>query len=150
MSSVVKGDWRGNQKLPFFIYFRGMISQNEIRIGNYFKIKGELCKTHRKDFSEIHFSSSRCLARWEPIPLTPEILESCGFENGEIIGGLTRMSVKEFSTATQGVFKGEYCLTIIDAVPMRLDHRFRYMHQLQNLFFALTGQELTIKFSELV
>lgn len=72
----------------------------------------------------------------EPIPLTPEWLERCGlqkkywnsdkdlklemYENKAYIGN-------NFSTNA----------TII--------HNINYVHQLQNLYFALTDEELTIK-----
>lgn len=89
-----------------------------------------------------------------PIPLTPEWLERCGF---------LQMEYKYYdgSTAEAFVQKGKrYIIRSMDfkdvspyyamayfpyaqsqnSIPSEL----RYVHQLQNLYFALTGEELTI------
>lgn len=79
----------------------------------------------------------------EPIPLTPEILEACGF-----------VKRKEM------FYKGEYCInindrdvlvgsrgTIFNGDPnygVGINYELKYLHQLQNLYFALTGEELTV------
>jgi hypothetical protein len=75
-----------------------------------------------------------------PIPLTPEMLEKAGFINDRK-GGIM---VEEYSTASQGTFKGQWQITLIDAIPHPLRNNIQYLHQLQNLYFALTGEELPI------
>ena len=74
---------------------------------------------------------------YEPIPLTPEILEKCGFEKiyeSKIhstywINGLSYYYWHE-RNIQYASFKG-------------LELESKYLHQLQNLYFALTGEELT-------
>lgn len=75
-----------------------------------------------------------------PIPLTPEWLERCGFKrdpdtnNYDIptysFGGLI---MRKENKIWRFIYKEKRLRTI------------NYLHQLQNLYFALTGEELTIK-----
>ena len=72
-----------------------------------------------------------------PIPLTPEILEKCGFQ---------------WDIYWQGLTDGNWVLTEGENNTYRLAYGKRrhdvivygikYLHQLQNLFFCLVGQEL--------
>lgn len=93
-----------------------------------------------------------------PIPLNPEWLERCGFNQVETIQR-NQYEVEErytirtdetnisygFVTETYGGdpekrtrFRfSEYTIDVLKAI--------RFVHQLQNLYFALTGEELTIK-----
>lgn len=78
-----------------------------------------------------------------PIPLTPEWLERFGwvwnsetetfekFPNGD-----ARMHLKERTLGGYGMFNYVLKATIVDSI--------HYVHQLQNLYFALTGQELVL------
>jgi len=79
----------------------------------------------------------------EPIPLTEEWLVRFGFEfekytesiiaNKSDLALLTMVGWKYFTFTTNlGNGKNEYCKDII------------YVHQLQNLFYSITGEELTI------
>jgi hypothetical protein len=85
---------------------------------------------------------------FDPIPLTPEILEACGFKDGVIVTRYEAIIVKEYKTTTQGVFKGKWCMMLCDSIPYQLQHHFQYLHELQNLFFALTGKELEVKLAQ--
>jgi hypothetical protein len=74
-----------------------------------------------------------------PIPLTPEILEKCGFEKGECKGWYEKRpfidSQKIELFKPEGLpfhyADGGLCPNILS------------LHQLQNLYYALTGEELT-------
>jgi hypothetical protein len=77
---------------------------------------------------------------FNPIPLTPEILEKAGFN---MEGKYIWLKIDEafelctFASGTPGVglyFEGQW-----------LGDTFNYLHQIQNLFFALTGEELKIE-----
>lgn len=110
------------------------IKAEELRIGNWVLMYG---KPHQ--FQEYDFT-------WEeeafaPIPLTPEILEKAGFENERsYFSNITR----DFEIC---YYDGEAWLerekgdqySIISGFPIK------YIHQLQNLYFALTGEELQIQ-----
>jgi hypothetical protein len=82
----------------------------------------------------------KLLEELEPIMLTPEILEKAGFEKKS---GLFTSSHFEKGNL-QLKFTGEHFERIstnnkTHALPIR------YFHQLQNLHFALTGEELEMK-----
>lgn len=70
------------------------------------------------------------------IPLTQEILEKCGFEL--FPWGWVKKSTKDFGIRLQ-VKSFSYEVSGNNPVPLQ------YLHQLQNLYFALTGEELEIK-----
>ena len=123
-----------------------MINANELRIGNWVRFKHLLCFiiTIKQDNCEIQ--SSRLVVNSsydfiEPIPLTPEILEKCGFVYSWDGGtNEANYSVKK---------NGKIVFSINDSLVFR--HSFynstklQYLHQLQNLIFALTGEELIFK-----
>jgi hypothetical protein len=76
-----------------------------------------------------------------PIPLTEEWLLKFGFK---------KYSKNEFELATKdfdiSFFNGELKLLcgFYAENPISLNNQ-KYVHQLQNLYFALTGEELTLK-----
>jgi hypothetical protein len=72
--------------------------------------------------------------RIEPIPLTPEILTACGFENGELKGyntGYGDIGISADDGAVHLMFESQISSQSI-----------LYLHQLQNLIYCLTGEEL--------
>ncbi len=74
----------------------------------------------------------------DPIPLSEELLLNCGFEEyyeEDIEDGIT-----DYYQKNGIVFSRRYG-TIVDCVTHEQIH---YLHQLQNLYFALTGEELQI------
>lgn len=77
----------------------------------------------------------------EPIPLTPEWLQRCGlFENGSSYKGELRfkgcghLTIETIENGGLGYF-----------APFNKTIEIKYLHQLQNLYFALTGEELKIE-----
>jgi hypothetical protein len=80
-----------------------------------------------------------------PIPLTPELLEKCGFVKGERTWyHPATMLIELFNTAKlEGNFHiiaGKKRRSVFEAMSKRLE----YLHQLQNIFFATTGEELKV------
>ena len=75
----------------------------------------------------------------EPIPLTEEWLMKFGFRTHDHHDYFIDISPASDFRAWLSVFQGNGFF-YIDA----FDIKFKYVHQLQNLFFALTGEELTI------
>ncbi len=77
-----------------------------------------------------------------PIPLTEEWLVSCGFKRDEY-----SLFVKEgFLFSLEFNQHNPVILSVMDyrSRPNKITS-LSFVHQLQNLFFALTGEELTIK-----
>ncbi len=123
----------------------------ELRIGNLVESSYMM-----KEFEETIVSSNHLsfledgvhhFVRLKPIPLTEEWLEKFGFDNilntknyQITIGkGLT------FSIAWNGTF----CITSIYVVSgpetFIMPANIKYVHQLQNLYHSLTGEELKVK-----
>lgn len=127
-----------------------MINPNELRIGNFIQadvnqfdevinIDGESGVIRVKTGNEFYLTSSFI----NGIPLTPEWLERCGFEKSysAYLNGIIYMYEGPGYWNNQ---KG-WPVGIRDEVSMRIVRCIEYVHQLQNLYFALTGEELTIK-----
>lgn len=107
---------------------------NELRIGNYV-MYSSLIKVNSYKITECEEYPTR----FEPIPLTEEWLLKLGFEKADEIYFIEfdvySMTIKEYE-------KGKYILnpeTHFNYVDIE------YVHQLQNLYFALTNLELTFK-----
>lgn len=83
----------------------------------------------------------------EPIPLTPEILEKCGFKRKEKSSDIG--PTPEDTYRAQGMPIFNYYYWNLDGFSLSDDFyhgtvKVTCLHQLQNLYFALTGKELTI------
>jgi len=106
------------------------MKENELRVGVYiyyceevFEVDAECIKMHMGDDLDDAY---------RPIPLTEEWLLKFGFEITDNFQTKDR-----FQTHKQdGFFWFEYGYIVVE---------LNYVHQLQNLYFALTGEELTIK-----
>ncbi len=138
---------------------------NELRIGNlvshhdfegYFpkvigiKSNGVVILEMPTGFGELHS------ADYEPIPLTEEWLLNFGFEkfvyDSEETGYGTEYKLKASEDVFM-VYSDDFSLGLYSdesreendmAVIPTYEH-IKHVHQLQNLYFALTGEELTIK-----
>lgn len=84
---------------------------------------------------------------FKPIPLTEEWLVKLGFEKviSNAVDFIGRpMKIVDFNLGSWTVNdeKGKYTFCVESALGLT---DIQYVHQLQNLYFALTGTELTIK-----
>jgi hypothetical protein len=103
------------------------VRANELRIGNWVEtFEGVIQIQNGWEIDE----GNEC----QPIPLTEEWLLKFGFEYSDLNGDSGLWKIPPFQ------IYGKYNQFIYD---YRLD--VNYVHQLQNLYFALTGEELTIK-----
>ena len=118
-----------------------MIEAQELRIGNWVEMKASLAPyfkiQHGEDIDDV--IEHRL---YEPILLTPELLEKCGFEKlyedeyswiGKDTIGYS-ITIRKMSGMMEFYFAGQY----------ETSTEIRYVHQLQNLYFDLTGQELKV------
>jgi hypothetical protein len=109
-----------------------MIQPNELRIGNIFKEEytEKLIRVIEIRQKSITFSE-KFRGKWKanPIELTEDILLKCGFVDNKIKLGLNELSVNQYGLATFGGV-GFMCT---------------YLHQLQNLYYQLTYDELKIE-----
>ena len=121
---------------------------NELRIGNYIEFDSSvrtLVKEDEQGFIEVRsigesgvnewsdYGASGCVSNPKPIPLTEEWLIKFGFEK---------------QNAMFYEFNKHQIRLIGDEVPYWIDSSYitniKHVHQLQNLYFALTGEELKI------
>ncbi len=99
-----------------------MIKSNELRVGNIVENRGV---EYVADFITIQMAHN-----YNPITLTPEILEKVDWN------GYVKFHINSyFSIDDVGHFYYRNDYTGINV---------NHVHQLQNLYFALTGNELTI------
>jgi hypothetical protein len=135
-----------------------IIKDEEIRVGNWLVYEGYKGKKFVKvtdifngginminDNYEV--SPEYDLAQLQPIPLTPEILEKCGFVQNLLTA--FRLTIAYLTNLYLHNDEGDKYNTAIecmdgDAAFMYLPSEIKYLHQLQNLYFALTNQELQI------
>jgi hypothetical protein len=113
-----------------------MIKPNELRLGNYVHMP-LIAATPQKIHS---FSQMGLYHEYDPIPLTPELLEKAGFRKASYY-------VAAYSREGWGIDvndEGDHYELFINDEAGYLLGKINYLHQLQNAFFALTGKELTI------
>jgi hypothetical protein len=117
------------------------ISAVEIRVGNYYDHNGDVRQVTPSTIEEV-WNAKR---QWcKPIPLTEEWLLRFGFDNW--FGKEYILSNGHFYCVFKFYKNGR-----IDTYFCGQNERFKnkdtrfikYVHQLQNLYFALTGEELT-------
>lgn len=123
---------------------------NELRIGNYVNI-GYDCKVVRidefgatlntyngvKDMIYFHQTNIR------PIPLTEEWLVNFGFGLDTSFGYKLFDLNQLYLSMTKD--KQGWCCTLDPEEMASYIREIKHVHQLQNLYYALTGEELTIK-----
>ena len=130
-----------------------MIKANELRIGNKVKDRGGKVLTidywERKDMVakrvviegiEVHPLTEYC-EYLQPIPLTPEILEKCG-----LIKDVESAKYNYNDYTSTHLFiriQSNRFLVRVNNTLIYFNNPF-HLHQLQNLYFALTGEELNI------
>jgi len=141
-----------------------MIKANELRIGNYVNVPRKEQSPFRVDyfdnvkvyqdngtyecppFGEIPMHPLTWdLADIEGIPLTPEILEKCGFKKQN--NGWNKNKKSEYDENYFGLFDHNYCSGKLDLkynVGNGPIPSIKFLHQLQNLYFAISGQELEV------
>ena len=109
-----------------------MIKANEYRIGNWVS-NGEVeFQLTSKDIYHLDIYVNRVIAN--PIPITPEWLERMGFEKQTDWSYYFDDIYFSYNETGDLTCRLRYYKTIC-----------YYVHQIQNLYFALTGEEITVK-----
>lgn len=119
----------------------------ELRIGNWV-IDPDGDYMQREELSPYCFSDTEYRWDWlkqlKPIPLTEEILLKAGFKKEKTGIGPQDMwaGMSAWSMKGEWLFRGNpTCLHLVGYYNTQIG----YVHQLQNLFFELSGTELDIK-----
>jgi hypothetical protein len=119
---------------------------NELRIGNLYNQFGNIHQVNGHIISELEKAPQGQL--WcKPIPLTEEWLLKMGFD----ISSSSGYNIKNNGIEIDVWFNDDGLIndiqissTNISGAYPNIKH-FQYVHQLQNLYFALTNEELTMK-----
>lgn len=108
----------------------------ELRIGNYIEFcasdSWSLHTVVPKDLHVMHVFDNDPSESYRPIPLTDEWLEKFGFKNWG--------DKYTFGLKTVNIHSRKRGFVLRKSFPI-----IKYVHQLQNLYFALTGEELTLQ-----
>ena len=125
-----------------------MIKPNELMIDNWvlhsdrpIKVKGIIENRIASFDNEIgvRLVFSHKVDEIEPITITEEILEKCGFENTHdnefyaTVNNSIEVFIYKDNDSSFRIGKND------------ADIEIKYIHQLQNSYFILTGEQLTIK-----
>lgn len=124
-----------------------MIEAKEIRLGNWVKIRGEyevqVINLIGKEWFSYQEQNACDWKDTEGIPLTPEILLAVGFEKiNSNVPNLHRLPFDKYKQLRWSTIDGLCVETIKSGWLWQFEH-IKYLHQLQNLYYSLTGKELT-------
>jgi hypothetical protein len=130
---------------------------NELRLGNWIADRGGKqwqidhwetkdkvsAKSTTSTFNGFEFEGhplTEYVEYLQPIPLTEEILLKCGFEKDEQWDNPFNKRVDVLNGFTIITIDVRANVLLLDDIEIK----FQYLHQLQNLYFTLTNQELEI------
>ena len=112
---------------------------SELRVGNWYLDNGEYKKVMPYLLIDLWYSEE---ITWvQPIPISQKILEAVGFEK-EFDGNYFSLPEELCKDGWNKSFI--YYLPYCDLNIYVSSIKIKYLHQLQNLYFALTHQELNI------
>lgn len=112
----------------------------QLRIGNYVYRENSKLINQKDDVYQIENVNLQSALKYDPIPLTEEWLLKFGFYKISF-SDYGHENLKGFIFGLSNTFEG-----ITDIIARDLEiNAIQYIHQLQNLYFALTEEELTIK-----
>lgn len=113
-----------------------MIQANELRIGNWVSKNGISVRVEYYFLNDDHYGLLDGGIDYNPIPLTAEILAKCGAQwDGDDYYNLIDSSDEILINWSESGLRVDH---------IELPH-IKYVHQLQNVYFALTGKELEVK-----
>ena len=108
----------------------------DLRIGNWIFDNGTMTKVAPSHILELWEADRLWI---QPIPLTPEILEKCGFEkfkglwNYKLVPIGYELNLVKINGLNENEFENQ------------IGESIKHLHHLQNLYYALTGEELHFK-----
>lgn len=131
------------------------MNASELRIGNFVELT---CEGHEDEpdlviwgIEDYEYYDYR-MNDINPIPITEEWLVKCGFVKDSkieyLMGHINNTYTKSYLII--GTYDNVFspCVRMYDrddwAYYEEIGENIKYLHQLQNLYFALTGEELTI------
>lgn len=120
-----------------------MIQAKELRIGNWMKHSGgQFVQVTDIQFNPTHDGiNSQSSVHFDPIPLTPQLLEKTGFAHrlGDYPGWYIGVDNGWWMRIWYGPAGFKYSINDVKSIDVN------HLHQLQNLYFALTGKEIVVQ-----
>jgi len=114
----------------------------ELRIGNYYQENGTYYKTTPNDIINlIRCEASKTESDMQPVPLTEDILLKCGFKKD----GKSYCIGYWDCDFTLEQYSDEVFYMVNVSESLKFGPEIRYLHQLQNIYFALEEEELEVK-----
>ena len=127
------------------------MKSSELRIGNVLSYKGRWYSLFEISRNKLNTQSNRGIdvlfntSELEPIPLTEEILLKCGFKYRPCgIQGADMWQGLAYWDLNGVHLRGDKKVTNSLKIQGFIDSEIKYLHQLQNLYWALCGKELNI------
>lgn len=126
-----------------------MIDVRELRIGNWINLidnnkdREYVTWVDIEMLNDIHYSNYRA----DGIPLTEEILLKAGFSEGlQNFSGAYYKDMPEYSVMIVSIGEGYNVKLSLPGINglMTVSRGIQYLHQMQNIFYALTRTELAI------
>lgn len=132
-----------NEPLSKTAVMQSVRFHNELRIGNYIQDydKTKILVVENIDstlkYKELNGteSSSNHITNLKPIEISEDWLIKIGYEKTGSFYRISKSRFAEVYVSSEGI---DVCVHSVT-----LDH-IQYVHQLQNLYFSLTGRELTV------
>lgn len=128
-----------------------MIQATELRIGNYLKNDGVVVKIDARSIFDIWGGNLITrIKKYEPILITVAWLDKFGFdegfdwESGDYTNSFDLSLVVTYNEDTKDFSLSKYLKSGFIGSRLVIKNKLKYIHQLQNLYFALTGEELTL------
>ena len=121
------------------------MNANELRVDNWitdvYAPEGKMFQVKEIHKIRCIYGNALFVSKYEnlkPIPLSPEILEKCGFvyrNEHRGVGCIMDLG----NIASVGILENGFRYLLLWQAPLK------YLHQLQNIYFAHFGEELTFK-----
>jgi hypothetical protein len=144
--------------------FQQANASQELRLGNYLLYDGRVVIVSmlsidiREEFekligfcyldnlsNEYYGNVGQTIDKLNPIPLTPEWLNRFNIKFGEALGYGYPFGDNSNLYLTKRIFNAVECSIMITSDGEEVFSHIKHVHQLQNIYFALTGKELEIK-----
>lgn len=129
------------------------LTAKELRIGNWIKseplniprlnVQSNGCMQITGYGISVLESDTNEKLPWQPILLTEEILLKCNFRKSNNKLMFLYVPILKMEIHAE-LFRGKWLIELINDIKPIVTEVY-YLHQLQNLYFALTGKELEIK-----